>query len=53
MPVVDVDFDVAGASATRRDEETASVAADLGCGGGEGAVWEADVEEAKVWGDGR
>ena len=46
MPVIDINFDVAGASAARRNENTARVAADLGSGGGEGAVFEADVEEA-------
>lgn len=52
VPIVDVDFDVAGGSAARRDEDAARVAADLGCDGGEGAVLEADVEEAGIWGGG-
>ncbi len=46
VPIIDINFDVAGASAARRNENTARVAADLGSGGGEGAVCEADVEEA-------
>ena len=53
MPIINIDFDVAGVSAARRDEDTAHVATDLGSGGGEGAVCEADVEEARVWEDGR
>ncbi len=52
VPVVDIDFDVASAGTARRDEDAARVAADLGSGGSEGAVSEADVEEAGVWGGG-
>ena len=39
VPVVDVDFDVAGVGAAGRDEETAHGATDLGRRGGEGAVF--------------
>ena len=49
VSIVDIDFDVVGASAARRDEDAASVAADFGSGGGEGAISEADVEEAGIW----
>ncbi len=48
VPIVDIDSDVAGFSAARRDEDTAGVATDLGSDGGEGAVFEADVEESGV-----
>ena len=48
VPIVDVDFDVAGGGAIRRDEDAARVAADLGSDGVEGAVGEAGVEEAGV-----
>ena len=49
MPVVDVDFDVAGVGAARLHEETAHGVTDLGRRGGEGAVCEADVEETEVF----
>ena len=48
VPIVDVDFDVAGGGAARRDEDAARAAADLGRHGVEGAIGEADFEEAGV-----
>ena len=46
VPIVDIDFDVGGASAARGNEDAACVTADSGSGGGGGAVCEADVEKA-------
>lgn len=46
VPVVDVDFNVGRVGAARLHEHAARVAADLGSGGGEGIVWEADIEES-------
>ena len=47
MPVVDIDFYVGGAGSARGDEKGTRGATDFGCGGGEGAVSETDVEETK------
>lgn len=46
MPIVDIDFNVAGFSAARWDEDTAAVATDLRSDGGKGAAFKIDVEES-------
>ena len=48
MSVVDIDFDIAGVSATGGGEETACTAADFGSDSGEVTAWEANVEQAGV-----
>ena len=47
MSVVDIDLDVASASATRWDENTTRLATDVGSSSREGAVCETNVEEAE------
>ena len=48
MPIIDIDFDIAGASATGWCEETACTAADFGSDSREITAWEANVEQAEV-----
>lgn len=48
MPIVDVDFDVAGVSAARLHEDAAGVNTDLGSDGAEGGVSEADIDKSGV-----
>ena len=48
MSIVDIDFDVAGISATSWCEETACTAADFRSDSGEVTAWEANVEQAGV-----
>lgn len=48
MPIIDIDFDIAGASAASWCEEAACTAADFGNEIGQGIVFETQVEQAKV-----
>ena len=48
MPIIDIDFDIAGVGAASWCEETTCTAADFRSDSGEGIVWEANVEQAGV-----
>ena len=48
VSIVDIDFDIAGCSAARRDKDTTNVATDLRSDGTEGAIFEADVDKSGI-----